>query len=237
MNYFTYNGHNSSEYGLVIEHSPEYGIPERYVERIEVPGRNGDLVIDYGVFANVDQVYHVYFDGRSSSFAAKAQAAAQWLMSSRGYMRLEDTYDTTTYRMAMINQSETMNNFMNKLGRFDVVFTCKPQRFLKTGETETTLTIGNTGQTVTNNYMPCYPIFKLTGNGTLQVNGNYITVANNSGTVIWIDCEAQNAYNGITNMNNKITLDGEFPFLKSGTNIVKVTGFSAAKMVPRWWTV
>lgn len=237
MSDFTFNGKTASSFKCRVEKCPDYGVPQRVVEHISVLGRDGDLLIDTGTYSNVNQIYDIYFNGKSTSFQTEAHKIASWLNGSQGYCRLTDTYDPTVYRMAVVSEYHEYKNFLNKLGRAEVVFSCKPQRWLLSGESEVTLTIGNTAQSVTNDYMACYPIFKLTGNGTLQVNTNYITVANNSGTVIWIDCETQNAYNGVTNLNNKMTLEGEFPYLKSGVNAIKVTGFSAAKMVPRWWTL
>ena len=207
MSYFTFNGKTSAEMGLVIEHAPEYGIPERVVDMISVRGRNGDVAIDTGAYANVQQVYHVYFDGRgdTTSFQKAARDIASWLMGSKGYMRLEDTYDPDVYRMAIINQAETMNNFMDKLGRFDVVFNCKPQRFLKSGEAE--IDILNQGTPTAyeynNQYMPSKPLFILTGNGTIcqyysaagyPVQG--FTVSNNSGKTMYVDCETMDAISG-----------------------------------------
>lgn len=233
MNYFLFNGHTSLDMGIVIEHAPEYSMAERVVEMIEVPGRNGSLVIDTNAYSNVEQVYHVYFDGRQSSFTAKAHTISNWLLGNGAYMRLEDTYDPDVYRMARISKPDTMNNFMNKLGRFDVVFDCKPQRWLKSGEVEQDLV---SGDDVNNEFADCHPIFKLTGNGTLTVNGNAITVTNNATSTITIDCETQNAYTGTTNRNADVTVTGKFPYLKHGVNEISFTNTSC-KMIPRYWTL
>lgn len=233
MNYFLFNGHTSCDMGLTIEHAPEYSMPERIVDTIEVRGRNGDLIIDTGAYGNVEQVYHVYFDGRKTSFTKEARDIATWLLGSRGYMRLEDTYDPDVFRMAMIRKPETMNNFMNKLGRFDVTFECKPQRFLKIGEDEVTLI---TGDTIWNSWMPCHPIFKLNGSGTLTVNGNSIAISNNLNKTITIDCEIQNAYTGDENRNSDISVSGEFPYLVSGENTITFNNASCT-MIPRYWSL
>ena len=233
MSSFTFNGHSSTEYGLIVEHIPEYPIPERVVDTISVRGRNGDLVVDTGAYANVSQVYHVYFNTDNTTYNARMNSAAMWLYGARGYKRLEDTYDTSIYRKAMVNLAETANNFRNKHGRFDITFNCKPQRYLKSGETEVAVV---SGATVVNSYMPCYPIFTVTGNGNLNVNGNIVTISNNSGDTITIDCETQNAYKGTTNRNSDIVVTGDFPYLKSGNNVITFDT-TTVKMIPNWWTL
>lgn len=233
VNYFTYNGTSSVSFNIRVSKYPDYDIPRREVERVSVPGRNGDLLLDTGAYSNFDKRYEIYFNAKGSGFHAAAHDVAMWLCSVGGYARLEDTYDTDVYLMARVENPEMLADWMNYMGRATVTFNCKPQRFLKSGETEVTLT---SGSPVTNSYMPCYPIFKLTGNGTLNVNGNTIAVANNLNKTVTIDCETQNAYTGSENRNADIYVTGDFPYLVSGSNTITFNN-STCKMTPRWWTL
>ena len=231
MNTFTYNSTASSAYGIKVEYCPDYYVPQREQTRIHVPGRDGDLVLDTGAYKNFDRSYDIYFNAKSSKFQTVASSVVTWLCGTGGYHCLEDTYETDIYMMAMVENQSALSNFMNYMGRARVTFNCKPQKWLKSGETEVTLT---SGATTSNAYMPCFPVFRLTGNGTLTVNGNTITVTNNSGKTITIDCETQNAYTGTDNRNADITVTGDFPYLKSGNNTITFTN-STCKMTPRWW--
>ena len=48
MSFFEYAGMSTAAIpGLLIEAKNIYGLPERDVEKIHVPGRNGDVLIDY----------------------------------------------------------------------------------------------------------------------------------------------------------------------------------------------
>lgn len=205
MGVITFNGISSDTFEMNIERCPDYPVPERVVEKISVMGRNGDLLFDTGAYANVEQRYVVYFNGKASSFQARSREIANWLFGTKGYCRLEDSYDTTVYRMACISDKTDFSNFMNYMGRATLVFNCKPQRFLKSGEAE--INILDTGTpaayTYNNQYMPSKPLFKLTGNGTIcqyysqagyPVQG--FTVSNNSGKVIYVDCETMDAVSG-----------------------------------------
>ena len=233
LNYFTYNGTSSASFNIRVTAYPDYDIPRREVERVSVPGRSGDLLMDTGAYSNFDKTYEIYFNARGSGFHTSAHDVAMWLCNVGGYARLEDTYDTDVYLMARVENPETLANWMNYMGRATVVFNCKPQRWLKSGETESAIT---SGVDIVNDYMPCYPIFKITGNGTFTVNGNSVAVANNLNKTLVLDCETQNAYTGTQNRNGDIYITGEFPYLESGTNEVTFNNASVT-MIPRWWTL
>lgn len=230
---FTYNGTASDSFNVRVSKYPDYEIPRRKVETVSVPGRSGDLILDTGAYANFKRKYEIYFNAKASGFHPAAHDVAMWLCSISGYARLEDSYDPDIYLMARVVDQERLANWMNYMGRTDVEFDCKPQRWLKTGEEEVSLT---SGTDVTNDYMPCYPIFKITGNGTLTVNGNAVAVANNLNKTLILDCETQNAYTGSENRNGDIYITGEFPFLVSGTNEITFNN-SSVSMIPRWWTL
>lgn len=230
---FTFNGKTSSSFGLSIEHWPDMRAPERVVDKIQVPGRNGDLTMDTGAYGNVTMEYEVYFNSGSDTFFEKTRKIFNWLLGSKGYCRLSDTYDSAVYRMALCANLEKFIDYLNKYGRSTIEFDCKPQKFLTAGETEVTLTSGNT---VTNNYMPCYPLFKVTGNGTLTVGTNALVISNNSGQTMTIDCETMNCYTGTTNRNADVTVSGEFPRLENGSNTITFTN-TTVKMTPRYWSL
>ena len=233
VNRFVFNGVSSDAFNIRVTKYPDYDIPQRAITKVSVPGRNGDLIQDTGAYSNFQKEYDLYFNAKREGFHDMARSVALWLCGVRGYARLEDSYDPDVFLMARVDNQQDISNWMNYMGRLTVEFDCKPQRFLKVGEEEISLT---SGDDINNPWMPCYPIFKLTGNGVLTVNDNTITVANNSTSTITIDCETQNAYTGTTNRNGDITISGEFPFLTSGVNEISFTNTSAS-MIPRWWTL
>lgn len=217
-NTFTFNGTASSVYGVTIEKCPSYPVANRVVEHIQVPGRNGDLIRDTGAYNNVDQVYSIWFDGRSSSMQDAARDVAMWLNGSSGYCRLEDSYDTDVYRMAVMSNYTEYRNFRNRIGRADVTFSCKPQRFLKTGETLTAVT----GNTLANQYMDCFPVYAVTGNGTVTVDNNTFTVANNSGIVLYADSETGECWTGDLTRNEKVPFESLYLTTSEPTGGVRI---------------
>ena len=131
--YFIYNGKKSSDFdvwasGLNIFHSPE-----RRIERIQVPGRNGELLIEDGSFENTELLFKDCFIPRH--FSENFTNLSNYLNRQKGYQRLELSWLPDEYRLAAFHGDieASMKNW-NGMGKFDLTFNCKPQRFLKSGE-------------------------------------------------------------------------------------------------------
>lgn len=234
MGIIIFNNKSSADCRIQVAHPPGYAYPERDYTITHIPGRNGDIIQDNGCYKNVERTYEVSFDAPNEDFAAYANAVSAWLHSTTGYARLEDSYEPNYYRMATYQESNIFENLYNQAGTATIVFECKPQRFLKTGDNiiaiQNSLTIMNpTG-------FEAYPLFKVTGtSGVLTVNGNSITFSSINGFVM-LDCELQDAYKETTNKNS--TVSGTFPVLKPGSNTISWTGnISSVTMKPRWWTI
>jgi phage-related protein len=241
---FIYNGMVSRDYGLTISGEDTWKRPQPDIQRIQVPGRNGDLIQLGHRFQNVDITYHcgiikdlkTYFD----AFNAK-------LLSEPGYHRLEDSYHPEYFRMAVFESA--LDPDVKKravVGEVDIKFNCKPQLFLKSGEVEQLLSDGG----VLYNPTPytAYPKLRFEFAGTAQggmitINGVSISAQEpNDGSVFIIDCEKQDIYKyqNLNNANNRFTLlNGEFFELKPGRNVVHFTGLHQNRVfiTPNWWTV
>ena len=85
---------------VVVERFPNQPGPSRRYEAIQVPGRNGDLLIDSGAYNNYTQNYEVYFNAEQYKTPSGARAVREWLQKPIGYQRLEDSYDPEYFRMA-----------------------------------------------------------------------------------------------------------------------------------------
>ena len=234
MGVIIFNNKSSSDCRIQVAHPPGYAYPERDYTITHIPGRNGDIIQDNGCYKNVERTYEVSFDALSEDFATYANAVSAWLHSRTGYARLEDSYEPNYYRMATYQESSMFENLYNKAGTATIVFECKPQRFLKTGDN--IITIQNSLTIMNPTGFEAYPLFKVTGtSGVLTVNGNSITFSSIN-DFIMLDCELQDAYK--ENINKNSTISGTFPVLKPGSNTIRWTGsISSVTMKPRWWTI
>ena len=234
MGVIIFNNKSSADCRIQVAHPPGYAYPERDYTITHIPGRNGDIIQDNGCYKNVERTYEVSFDVPNEDFATYANAVSAWLHSTTGYARLEDSYEPNYYRMATYQESNIFENLYNQAGTATIVFECKPQRFLKTGDNN--ITIQNSLTIMNPTGFEAYPLFKVTGtSGVLTVNGNSITFSSIDGFVM-LDCELQDAYK--ENINKNSTISGTFPVLKTGSNTISWTGdISSVTMKPRWWTI
>ena len=234
MGVIIFNNKSSADCRIQVAHPPGYAYPERDYTITHIPGRNGDIIQDNGCYKNVERTYEVSFDVPNEDFATYANAVSAWLHSTTGYARLEDSYEPNYYRMATYQESNIFENLYNQAGTATIVFECKPQRFLKTGDN--IITIQNSLTIMNPTGFEAYPLFKVTGtSGVLTVNGNSITFSSIDDFVM-LDCELQDAYK--ENINKNSTISGTFPVLKTGSNTISWTGnISSVTMKPRWWTI
>lgn len=223
MGLVSYGSNASDAFGIVVEKCPDYQIASRKVEKISVEGRNGDLLRDTGAYNNVTQVYSVYYNAKGTSFQAEAHNISAWLgaYGDRGYQRLEDEYDPLIYREAIFTGMTNFRNWMNDFGRIDLTFDCKPQRWVKDGQDIHDLEEG----WIINEFMACYPILVITGNGTLKYGKANITITNNEGITTFLDTETGDAYAGSIGNNFNQPID----FTKSAWGNLPV---SASWQVP-----
>ena len=134
MGVIYFNGISSKDVGIEVETYPRYEIPEKNVTTYEIPGRNGNIVVDNGTFKNAITSYDVSFLTEDGEYNSQIHKIAAWLYSPSGYAILEDSYDIEHYRMARISSSTDFENLFNKAGKATLEFDCKPQRFLKDGD-------------------------------------------------------------------------------------------------------
>lgn len=236
MKSLTFDGNNSLTYNIYISGDGAYNAPERAVEMVSVPGRDGALTMDEGRFENIEVVYPAgTFGTTQSDFADKVTEFRNILCSRHSYVRLTDDYHPDEYRMALYKSGlEVSPTIYNTAGEFEIVFNCKPQRFLTSGETVVTKTSSGTITNPTS--FDAKPLLVVTGTGTLTVNGVAIAITASPTT---IDCEAMEAYNGTTSRNGNIALTpNEFPVLSPGSNTITLgSGITKVQITPRWWRI
>ena len=142
---FTFNGISARTYGVYVTDVNVFDSAQRQVEYITIPGRNGQFALDHGRFENVTVVYSCAMGADSDTdFADAIQDFRNALASTKGYQRLEDEMNPNEYRMAVFSAGITAPTLNQRTATFDVEFNCKPQRYLKSGETPKAVSDGDT---------------------------------------------------------------------------------------------
>lgn len=245
FNSLTFDGKNSLDYGVFVTGEAVFNAPERVVEMVSVPGRNGAIAIDEGRFENILVTYPAGIFGASQSeFADKVAAFRNELVSRHSYRRLTDTYNPDEFRMGLYRSGlELTPAAYVRAGEFILEFDCKPQRWLLSGETAQTFTA--TGTISNPTLFPARPLLAVTGAGILTVGTQTMTLIARSdpASILYIDCETQEAWELVSGVmvsrNDYVQNAGdEFPVLTAGSNdVILGTGISQVKITPRWWRI
>ena len=176
VNSITFGGVNSADFGIYISGEGVFNAPDRDVEMVSIPGRNGSFALDKGRFENITVTYSAFnHEADLATFSANLDAFRNALCAQSGYQRLTDTFHPDEYRMAaFIGGLEIKPIEYNTAAKFDIVFDCKPQRFLTSGETKRSV---SSGSSITNpTLFPASPLIECKGQGTIYIGGVPIVV-------------------------------------------------------------
>ena len=171
----TFGGINSKDYGVYIEGESAFNAPQRDVELIEIPGRNGAYVHDMGRYSNIEVSYPAGLFGHSESeFAEKISNFRNAICSKKGYQKLTDDYNPDEYRMGVYSSGLDVKPAILRAGQFELKFNCKPQRFLTSGDVPVSL---DSGDTLTNpTLFESKPLIECKGYGDIGIGDKTISI-------------------------------------------------------------
>lgn len=242
--FLVYGNVSSRDYGVWISGSGIYNKPKKRVQKFTVPGRNGDLTIDEESFENVPVRYPAFiaqgFEHCFNDFMAAMYAQS-------GYQRLEDNYDPDHFRQGLFCEAtEPQTGVLNRVGSFDLVFDCKPERWLKDGEKWMTgIAFGtpsggySRARIINPTAYTAVPLIRIFGTGWTQFLGGRTLPSGAWQTIGWnvtidssyaqesepymnIDSEIEECYKASSNVrtNSFVTITGNgqgFPKIRPGT--------------------
>lgn len=230
--FFTFDGKSSRDFGVYLVGNAVYNAPEREYNKVSVPGRNGDLLIDLGRYANLELPYTVIV---YEDFDQNITGLRNWILSRPGYRRLEDTYFPEEFRIARFSNLFEMEEVKHSdIGYAEITFDCKPQRFLKSGEIKKVFSAN--GRIYNPTQMEAKPLIRVYGVGQVGIGNQTITITQ-ADEYTDIDCDLQDAFKGTTNCNGNIVLNsGGFFSIPSGNVGVSLgSGITKVEITPRWW--
>ena len=233
MNQITYNGTQFSTFGAYYDGSLSFINPEKDYELVEVLGRDGALAIYNDRFRTVEISIPCYI---KNNFISNYRSLMSFLNSQRGYQRLELTQEPNHYRKALLMAlTEPDTGQAERDGQFTIVFTCMPQRWLKSGENWTPFTSNGT---ITNpTLFDAKPIIRIYGSGQVGVGSETIILTHAGTNYVDVDCETMDAYEGSTSYNEYLQVT-DFPVLHSGSNGITLgTGVTRVEIQPRWYEI
>lgn len=176
MKGFTFDGIRSLDYYIGMTGSTVYNSPERDVEMVEIPGRNGAYALDHKRFRNIPVEYpSSTFDTSQPNFAEKISDFRNALASRTGYKRIEDEYNPDEYRMGVYTGGlDVVPVASGKAGEFSILFDCMPQRFLKSGETAVSIESGD--ELINPTLFESHPLLEAYGYGKINLGSETVNI-------------------------------------------------------------
>ncbi len=257
MGIITFNGKSSSSFGITVERYPSPNRPARRGAVLQIPGRNGNLVIEDGTYENVTLKFDVYLSAEPANLYDRAAAVADWLLGSSGYQRLTTEYEPDIFRLARFAGPLDIEAILNSHGRATLEFDCYPQRFDALGHVYSdygSLSSGSAAITNTG-IMIAKPMIKVTGKGTVVLDFSSAATGNTTEVdfafstskteTIILDCDLHDAYyEDGSNANAAVSFsDAEaslpesadyfyptFPELTPGSNTVSLSALSTGTL-------
>ena len=224
--WFTFNGVDSREMGVIVTAMPETVRAERRVESITVAGRNGSLHTDEGVYESYDRTMECALIKR-----AKLDEVTAWLVGS-GEMTFSTEPDKV-YRVTIANKI-SIAQMMRVFQKFQVILDTQPFKYSVNAAGDA---LELTAPTAIRNSGTVYsePLITVYGSGdiTLTINGADFPLYGVQESIT-IDSEMMEVFKGSTNQNGKYG-GVEFPRFEVGQNEIRWTGnVSKIKIQPRW---
>lgn len=242
FHYLIVDGKSSRDFNAYLTGAGTFSSPEKSYDEVEIPGKNGKIFLDNGSFKNIEVTYdgwiakpedpdYVYTHFRDMK---------NFLLSRKGYVRIEDTYHPDEFRFGTFLTSfdpDVLYEFQGVV--FSLKFNCKPQRYLKKFY-DYSITYNTTNKTFINDtYFDAKPLLRVYGTGTFAINGVSVRITS-ANSYTDIDCELQEAYKNTlaTNCNGSIVLmNGKFPVLSPGNNTITFNGITSIVMYPRLYVI
>ena len=221
-----FGGVNSADFGIYIGGEGTFDAPKRAVELINVPGRNGAIQLDKGYYENITVTYSAFcYEPDLESFAANLRGFRNAISSLKGYQRLTDTIHPDEYRQAMyVDGLEVKPITYNTAATFDLIFNCKPQRFLMSGESNVSVISGVSLLNPTP--FDASPLLAVEGYGNIDFNGYLLQIDN--ATMGIVTLSAPQTWNNVDEVDQ--TFGDRHGDFKAGDTIT-ISGLSITSTV------
>ena len=238
MNWFKFGNVDSRNYGAYVFRKSTYVAPAQEYIVQTIPGKNGSLLMRNHRFPDVPIVFSVVIP---DNFSTRYPALINDILSKNGYQRLVysediDEPDFVFYEAYLESSIEIVADNKNGMGKFELAFVRKAQRFLESGENPIVVT--NNKTIINPTRFEAAPLLRIYGVGQIGINNSTVTILE-ADEYTDIDCEIGEAYHDshAYPKNQYVQLSGiDYPKLVPGENYITLgTGVTSVKVTPRWW--
>ncbi|HDR7786456.1 hypothetical protein PDN54_08230 [Bacillus cereus group sp. Bc252] len=238
MDYFTFDGVSSLDYGLIVVGERDFSGAGRDVEMVRILGKDGLIPKRSKGYNNIQRTFEcnlIVEDWRE--LHNKMRDIRNWLTDVEGFRDFVLSYDDESIYKVMINDEIKAVMISEQIARVDITFETKPYHYFYDSfdfiREDKPFTLVNQRKVWS------YPYILIEGSGKvdLHINNNTYAFTIKNGW-IEIDSETMSVYRNnqgiIINEASNYTTRW-FPNLKEGDNNISWTGnVSLIEIVPRW---
>lgn len=233
MGTFTFNGINSSQFGLRVTSDYVINSTGQDIDTVAVAGRDGDLLLSNNRLKSVTIELPCTIMSNRKLTDVEGDIS-NWL-NVAGYKDLTLSWDSDfIYRSAFIETFE-IAGLMRQFGKVKLNFLTYPVKFYKQGRTTQNLSNGATVNGIGN--VNAKPIITLVGSGdcTLTINGRKTKLRAVQNTIT-LDMQARQVFSGNLPAWDKVVRAPQYqmPYLDAGRNLISWDGDFTVKMAPYW---
>lgn len=163
--YFTWNGRDSRELGLVLQKRPDFMVPAERIQSVEIPGRSGFVTLTEGAGVYSGYILSLEAGNRRTSSPA---AITDWL---RGSGELVLSCDPERVFFARLIQQSSLQHLFKGVYSGKLSFNVQPLRGQYPPETDIELSAA--GNVYNPGDVPSRPVYIIDGAGLLELNINY----------------------------------------------------------------
>jgi len=225
---FSFKGITSQSMGLRVLNEINFNAPERDRNLIQIPGRDGNLIVDNGRFDDVllTILCRLEVAGRQNVEQATSKIN-NWLSTDVGYHQFLWHNDPEFEYLARIESGTTTTRRLSQLANTMVNFSLHPIKYLRTSMIEREIDNGNI--LVNSLSMEAKPLIRILGNGPIRLTvGNQFVDINIPNDAKGCKIDTTNQMITILDGNQSLSrqMSGEFPKLISGNNPISWAGNS-----------
>lgn len=233
MGTFTFNGTDSSRFGLRVTSDYVINSTGQDIDTVAVAGRDGDLLLPNNRLKSVTIELPCTIMSNRKLTDVEGDIS-NWL-NVAGYKDLTLSWDQDfIYRSAFIETFE-IASLMRQFGKVKLNFLTYPVKFYKQGRTTQTLSNGATVNGLGN--VNAKPIITLIGSGdcTLTINGRKTKLRGIQNTIV-LDMQANQVYSGNLPAWDKVVRSPQFqmPYFDYGRNLISWDGNFEVFTIPNW---
>ena len=233
MDTFTFNGTNSSQFGLRVTSDYVINSTGQDIDTVAVAGRDGDLLLSNNRLKSVTIELPCTIMSNRKLTDVEGDIS-NWL-NVAGYKDLTLSWDPDfIYRSAFVETFEIVS-LMRQFGKAKFNFLTYPIKFYKQGRSTQTLSNGATVNGIGN--VNAKPIITLVGSGdcTLTINGRKTKLRDIQGKIT-LDMQANQVFKDNLPAWDKVVRSPQFqmPYLDYGRNLISWDGNFGVFMIPNW---